>query len=242
MRTDNRMRLIASLLLAAAVAAGCDVTITPSPSRAASSPTPTATAATATATPTPTPTATATPSPDPTDAEDESVATDAPGASFTAGPSGAPVARSSSSRAIRLPGEPDPTLTPGAFNPGVTQATIHSTICVSGWTATIRPPSSYTNKLKAQQIVQYGYADKSPSSYEEDHLISLQLGGAPTDPRNLWPEPYTISLSNGQPAGARTKDVFETALKKKVCAGTMTLVEAQREIGVHWVHAYYAIA
>jgi hypothetical protein len=26
--------------------------------------------------------------------------------------------------------------------------------------------------------------------YEEDHLISIEDGGDPTDPRNLWPEPY----------------------------------------------------
>jgi hypothetical protein len=185
------------------------------------------------------PTASTAPSPDPTDAEDESSATDAPGASFAAGPSGAPAPTPSSSAPSRLPGEPDPALTPGAINPSVTQANIHSTICVSGWTATIRPPSSYTNKLKAQQIVQYGYSATSASLYEEDHLISLQLGGAPTDPRNLWPEPYTIGLQSGQASGARTKDVFETALKKKVCAGTMTLAEGQREIGIHWVHAYY---
>jgi hypothetical protein len=251
MRTNSGMRLIAGLLLAAAVAAGCDVTRTAPTPVPTASPSPTATAtATATVTPTVTLTATATvtptanpaPSPDATDAEDESLATDAPGASFTAGPSGAPVATPSSNQVTRLPGEPDPTLTPGALNPSVTQANIHSTICVSGWTATIRPPSSYTNKLKVQQIVQYGYTDTSSSSYEEDHLISLQLGGAPTDPRNLWPQPYTISLQNGQPAGARTKDVFETALKKKVCVGTMTLVEAQRRIGIHWVHAYYGIA
>ena len=34
-----------------------------------------------------------------------------------------------------------PTLTPGSLNPDVTQATIGSTICVRGWTATVRPPS-----------------------------------------------------------------------------------------------------
>lgn len=245
MRTNSGMRLIAGLLLAAAVTAGCDVTrTTPTPvPTAPTSPTATATStASPTATAIATPTASVAPSPDATDAEDESLATDAPGASFTAGPSGALVATPSSSQVTRLPGEPDPTLTPGALNPSVTQANIHSTICLSGWTATIRPPSSYTNKLKAQQIVQYGYTDTSSRSYEEDHLISLQLGGAPTDWRNLWPQPYTISLQNGQPAGARTKDVFETALKKKVCAGTMTLVEAQRRIGFHWVHAYYGIA
>jgi len=31
------------------------------------------------------------------------------------------------------------------------------------------------------------YVDKAPSHYEEDHLISLELGGNPRDPKNLWP-------------------------------------------------------
>jgi hypothetical protein len=124
----------------------------------------------------------------------------------------------------------------------VTQATIGSTVCVSGWTATIRPSSSFTTALKIKQIVQYGYSDTQTSSYEEDHLISLELGGAPADPRNLWPEPYTITLADGRATGAHTKDGFETKLKSEVCAGTITLAAAQGEIGDHWVHAYYSIA
>jgi hypothetical protein len=143
---------------------------------------------------------------------------------------------------VRLPGEPDPILTPGALNPDVSQAMITATICVSGWTATIRPPTSYTSALKGQQIAQYGYPIVAPSAYEEDHLISLQLGGAPSDPRNLWPEPYEITLGDGRPTGARKKDVFETALKKQVCAGTISLADAQAQIGVHWVHAYYGLS
>jgi hypothetical protein len=51
---------------------------------------------------------------------------------------------------------PDPACTPGVTNPNVRQGTIGSTICVSGWTATVRPPTSYTNPLKTQQIRQYG--------------------------------------------------------------------------------------
>jgi hypothetical protein len=124
----------------------------------------------------------------------------------------------------------------------VTQATIGSTICVSGWTATIRPSSSFTTALKIKQIVQYGYGDTKTSSYEEDHLISLELGGAPADPRNLWPEPYTVTLADGRSTGAHTKDGFETKLKSEVCAGTITLAQGQSEIGDHWVHAYYGIA
>ena len=241
MRMNIVTRLIACFVVAAAVA-GCDVTTT-TPSPSPSPPPSPSPIATGTVEPTASATivTSASASAAATDAEDETLATDAPGASFTAGPSGAPAPTPSSSQVVRLPGEPDPALTPGALNPAVTQANIHSTVCVSGWTDTIRPPTSYTNKLKVQQIAQYGYTATSVALYEEDHLISLQLGGSPTDPRNLWPEPYTIGLLTGQPAGARIKDTFETALKKKVCAGTMTLVEAQREIGVRWVHAFYDI-
>jgi hypothetical protein len=46
-----------------------------------------------------------------------------------------------------LPGEPNPALTPGVTNPAVTQANIKTTICKSGWSATVRPPESYTEAL-----------------------------------------------------------------------------------------------
>jgi len=53
----------------------------------------------------------------------------------------------------------------------------------------VRPPVQYTEELKRQQIRTFGYHDRRLSQYEEDHLIPLGLGGAPSDPRNLWPEP-----------------------------------------------------
>jgi hypothetical protein len=87
---------------------------------------------------------------------------------------------------------PNHTRTPGVTHPDVTQETIHQTICVSGWTATIRPPSSYTTKLKTQQIKEYRYKEKRLAEYEEDHLISLQLGGHPRDPK----KPLAAALSN----------------------------------------------
>ena len=132
-------------------------------------------------------------------------------------------------------GLPSRTLTPGATNPDVTQATIHQTICVSGWTATVRPSSSYTSRLKATQIDVYGYADHHLADYEEDHLISLELGGAPRDPLNLWPEPRHIHLADGTDVGGYAKDAFENALKRRVCAGTLSLVSAQHEISRNWV-------
>jgi hypothetical protein len=113
----------------------------------------------------------------------------------------------------------DTVRTPGVLNPDVTQATINSTICVRGWTKTIRPPTSYTNDLKQKQMREYGVGG-SLSDYQEDHLISLELGGHPTDPRNLWPEPYPR---------ASEVDSIENDLNDKVCAGELTLDEAQRK-------------
>lgn len=45
-------------------------------------------------------------------------------------------------------GNPPAALVPGAVNPAVTQANIQRTICVPGWTRTVRPPVPYTNALK----------------------------------------------------------------------------------------------
>ncbi len=132
-------------------------------------------------------------------------------------------------------GLPDHALTPGATNPAVTQATIHRTICVSGWTATIRPPSSYTSALKTRQLARYGFTHRHLADYEEDHLISLELGGSPRDPRNLWPEPRHIRLPSGLDVGGLSKDSFENSLRRRVCAGTLTLGSAQREIALNWV-------
>jgi hypothetical protein len=111
------------------------------------------------------------------------------------------------------------TLTPGVINPAVTQATLGSTVCRKGWTRTVRPPTAYTNDLKRRQLHARGLRGP-PSAYQEDHLISLELGGNPTDPRNLWPEPY--------PRAAEV-DRMENELNAKLCSGRLTLAEAQRE-------------
>ena len=105
----------------------------------------------------------------------------------------------------------------------------------AGWTATVRPPSAYTSALKVAQIIEYGYTDRNPSDYEEDHLVPLELGGATRDPRNLWPQPRTATLPDGTEVDADAKDGLEDALKGDVCAGTMELGAAQRAIAGDWV-------
>jgi hypothetical protein len=141
---------------------------------------------------------------------------------------------------------PDPETTPGVINPEVSQANIQQTICVRGWTATIRPPASYTNTQKKQQLQAVRFTDKNPVHYEEDHFISLELGGNPRDAKNLWPEmwgtPGTPLTSRGPfPAslvGAKAKDKTETALNTAVCNGTLTLQEAQQIIKTDWFKYY----
>jgi hypothetical protein len=125
-------------------------------------------------------------------------------------------------------GLPDPICTPGVADPRVTQDNIRTTICVSGYTTKVRPSTAYTNALKVQQIKAYGYTDTNLADYDEDHLIPLELGGHPTDPRNLWPEPRTGNYP------ATTKDRLENALHTKVCTGVMTLAAAQTAIAINW--------
>ena len=129
---------------------------------------------------------------------------------------------------------PNRARTPGAVNPSVTQNNIAQTICTSGWTSTIRPPSSLTTRLKQEQLASgYTYqGDTTTGDYEEDHLISLELGGAPSAEANLWPEPYN------SPEGARVKDVVENKLHALVCEHAIALATAQRAIATNWWVAY----
>jgi hypothetical protein len=121
---------------------------------------------------------------------------------------------------------PDPNCTPGAINPIVTQANIATTICQSGWTKTIRPPVSRTNKIRREIDAAYGLPTSTEG--ELDHEVSLELGGAPDDPRNLWVEPGKIP---------NPKDAVENKLNEAVCSGLIPLATAQRVITKNWVSA-----
>lgn len=105
----------------------------------------------------------------------------------------------------------------GTLNPAVTQQAIATTVCRTGWTATIRPSVAWTNALKRKQLP----AGANPSAYEEDHRMPLELGGAPKDPANLTPILWKR---------ARADDVWETRLHREVCSGTITLAQARAKI------------
>lgn len=125
---------------------------------------------------------------------------------------------------------PDPSCSPGATDPRVTQANIATTICLAGYTASVRPSSSYTTPLKREQMARYGLPGE-PADYEEDHLVPLELGGAPRDVANLWPQ-------SRAPGNALRKDVIEGRLHDDVCAGKIPLADAQRRIIADWTGAW----
>lgn len=127
---------------------------------------------------------------------------------------------------------------PGVDNPAVTQATLSVTICKTTkeangqtWIHNQRPPTSYTNALKAKQMAALGWTF-DPRQVEEDHKVSIEDGGSPTDPNNLYPEPW-----NGD-YGAHRKDVLETKLSHLVCKGTITLDEDRAALHGDWTVAY----
>ena len=127
---------------------------------------------------------------------------------------------------------PDPSLTPGAIDTGITQSNIQTTVCVRGYTKTVRPPVYYTNTLKKKQMAAYGYADTNPAHYEEDHLIPLSIGGNPSDSANLWPQPRLSEWN------AEKKDILEFKLYKLVCEGAVTLDDARHQISTNWIETY----
>ncbi len=152
-----------------------------------------------------------------------------------------PGARGQSARVGPADIYPDPAMTPGAANPDVMQDNIGDNICSRKWsTKSIRPAAEYTNKLKRKQLREYGdtvhqaraklvnpstgkvdttrcvaHSD-NPACYEEDHLISLENGGDPKDPKNLWPEPYNTEVG-GVIMGAHQKDIVEGFIHDEIC-------------------------
>jgi hypothetical protein len=129
---------------------------------------------------------------------------------------------------------PDARATPGLINPDVTPDTLHETIGRHGWTASIRPPASYTGPLKVQKMIEYGCTG-SPDEYELDHLVPLCCGGHPFDERNLWPQPRAGLL------GASVKDITEVAARRAILNGVFSLSAIQMGFMHDWVSLHASL-
>ncbi len=131
-----------------------------------------------------------------------------------------PPPRTKSAHCQAHDGLPDATCTPGAFFPGVTAAQV----CTPGYSRSVR---NVPSREKDAVFAEYDVATHAPGQYEVDHFISLELGGT-NDIANLWPEAAEPS------PGFHDKDKVENFLHQQVCAGRMSLNEAQREVATDW--------
>jgi hypothetical protein len=129
---------------------------------------------------------------------------------------------------------PDPVCTPGAVDPGVTQANLAQTICRSGFSSLVRAPASETDKAKKLSLQQYGETASSTTEY--DHVISLEVGGTNAT-SNLWPEPNATNATGVN----NPKDPVENQLHTAICSGRISLVDAQKAIATNWTTALNAI-
>jgi len=111
------------------------------------------------------------------------------------------------------------------LNSAVTQESARETICVVGWTRSIRPASAYTRRVKQELLRELDLPRESASRYELDHRIPLSLGGAPYERANLELQPWDE---------APEKDRKEACLSRAVCAGRLTLAAARERIWRDW--------
>jgi hypothetical protein len=132
--------------------------------------------------------------------------------------------KSSVASAIEPGATPDRNLTPG-----VARTVTVGDVCSMAHEEVVRDvPAS----LRQEIFQEYGLQAPRARDYEIDYLIAPGLGGA-EDIHNLWPQPYTSRAWN-----ARVKDALEEHLHQLVCAGTVDLPTAQRDIATDWIAAY----
>lgn len=114
---------------------------------------------------------------------------------------------------------PDPRCTPGSV---LGASAVY--VCRPGYARGVRHVPAL-ERLAVRRA--YGVALRHRPQ-ELDHLVALELGGA-NDPPNLWPE------SALPRPGYFEKDALENLLHRRVCAGHMSLADAQRTIARDWV-------
>ena len=118
---------------------------------------------------------------------------------------------------------PDHQLTPGAV-----ATTSKAVVCTPGYASSVRPRGEQWRELKDRVYAEYGMPVGSRYGHVIDHEIPIEIGGSPTDIRNLWPQPYDES---------KQKDVVEDELHALVCDGRMPITQAQARVARDWTTA-----
>ncbi len=111
------------------------------------------------------------------------------------------------------------------LNRDVKQDNLDTTTCLHGWTRAVRPPVSYTGDIKRRMMAEIGVPPEGEADVILDHRIPIVLGGSPADPLNFMLQPADES---------KDKDRVEVCLARTVCAGRISLDQAQRAIWENW--------
>lgn len=129
---------------------------------------------------------------------------------------------------------PDPELTPGAINPEIVGDPsgahrlidgVEYNICAKGFTT--KPFRKTTDAMKRQVCREYGAKDCPDTKKGEiDHDAPLEIGGLDALENLWWQTAPAYHLKDHQ---------VEDKLKPLVCAGKITLEDAQRCILADWV-------
>ena len=157
-----------------------------------------------------------------------------------------PPARTKTFGCVIVHSMPDPACTPGGVDTSLTL----EIIC----TQKTKERRNTTKAIDDETFAEYGLSRKGNIKYENDHHISIEIGGSDNDINNHWPQRYENEqklkagkLSDDE-LGAHAKDKVENWFHQRVCktwAGTagpdevLSLADAQRMIATNWVAAYH---
>ncbi len=148
-----------------------------------------------------------------------------------------PPARTKTSGCVIVHALPDSACTPGAVDTSATW----ERLCTRSTREVRRTKESIVRAVFAS----YGVSREDGVPRENDHVISLELGGAENDPANFFPQAYEdeakleAGLLSDDELGAHAKDKVENWLHARVCRRELVLADAQRMIATDWVAVYH---
>jgi hypothetical protein len=141
---------------------------------------------------------------------------------------------------MRVPGDdlrlPVHSCTPGSVRSDIDPSHLELTVCKPGWSASVRPPTAETDRLKTEAMAAYGVPAAQRRVTELDHLEPEVLGGS-SDVTNLWPE---VSDEPGK-GTHNSKDELEVRMHAAVCQGKVSLQDAQAAFASNWTTVAQAL-
>jgi len=118
----------------------------------------------------------------------------------------------------------------------VTQQSVADTICRPGYADAVSPPLDTVMAHKDRLLAARGIDPDDGADYALDRRVPVLLGGSPDAPENFDLLPWAGH------AGERRKELLAARLKRCVCAGRMSLADAQSAIVGNWTKQYARIA